>query len=95
MEKKEKIGITDKNNNPVYVGDEFLVRMIEPSVQKPTKVRVVKDTSPENIECGRNYDVEDDKGNRLWNAYMVIKNGVKLVSKLKTNKYYENHIKRH
>ena len=76
--KKERVNITDKNNSPVYVGDEFLAKMIEPSIQMPTRVKVVKDTSPENLECDRNYDVEDDKGRRIWNAYMVIKNGVKV-----------------
>ena len=75
---KYKINITDKNNNLVYEGDVFEARMIEPSFETPTKVSVVKDLSKENLECGRDFDVEDKDGNRLWNAYMVIKNGVAL-----------------
>jgi len=73
---KYKINITDKNDNPVYVGDVFEARMIEPSFEIPTRVKVVKDISPENLECDRDFDVEDEKGNRIWNAYMIIKNGV-------------------
>ena len=75
-----KINITDKNNNPVYVGDMFEARMIEPSFEKPTLVRVVKDLSPENIEFDRDFDVEDELGNRLWNAYMIIKNSTKVLT---------------
>jgi len=76
--KPYKINITDKNNNPVYIGDIFNAYMIFPSLVPPTKVKVVKDISPENMEFDRDFDVEDSDGNRLWNAYMVIKNGVAL-----------------
>jgi hypothetical protein len=58
--------IKDANGNKVYFGDEFIAS------HGNTKVKVVEDTSPENIGIGRNYDVEDDEGNRIWNAYMVI-----------------------
>ncbi len=78
MTDKYQINITDKNNNPVFVGDEFKARMIEPSFETPTIVKVVKDISDENLACDRDFDVEDIQGNRLWNAYMVIKNGVAL-----------------
>lgn len=76
---KYKINITDKNNNPVYVGDIFEAKIIEPSFETPTRVKVIKDISQENIDCDRDFDVEDDKGNRIWNAYMIIKNGIALI----------------
>lgn len=75
---KYRINITDKNNNPVYEGAYFLVRMVEPSFSKPTLVKVVKDISQENMEFDRDFDVEDSDGNRIWNAYMVIKCGEKV-----------------
>jgi hypothetical protein len=50
MKKRERVNITDKNGTPVYVGDEFLAYIIEPSPYPPTKVIVVKDVSTENIE---------------------------------------------
>lgn len=71
---KYKINITDKNNNPVYEGDEFNVST--PSDFLGTRVRVVKDISAENVACDRDFDVEDSEGNRIWNAYIVIKNGI-------------------
>lgn len=74
----KKIDIKDKNGNEVYFGDKFLAKMIEPSFEKGTIVTVVEDSSEENMACGRNYDLEDEQGNRLWNAYMVIVNGEKL-----------------
>lgn len=77
---QEKIDIKDKNGNTVYFGDKFIAQMVEPSYAKGTLVTVVKDLSDENIACDRNYDLEDEKGDRLWNAYMVITNGVKVNS---------------
>jgi hypothetical protein len=76
---KYKINITDKNSNPVYEGDVFNAYMIRPSNLPPTKVTVVKDISSENLELDRDYDVEDSEGNRIWNAYIVIKNGEKII----------------
>lgn len=70
--KKEKANIKDSYGNDVYFGDTFWAYMMRPSAVAPTKVIVVKDESEENLECGRNYDVEDEKGRRLWNAYMII-----------------------
>jgi len=72
------INIKDKNGNDVYFGDRFVAKMITPSQEKGTVVTVVEDLSPENIDCDRNYDVEDENGDRLWNAYMVIANGDKI-----------------
>ena len=72
---KEKIDIKDKNENDVFFGDKFLIK----TVNSETVVTVVKDLSPENIECDRNYDVEDEEGNRIWNAYMVIRGREKIV----------------
>ena len=72
------IDIKDKNGNYVFFGDKFIAKMIEPSPEKGTLVTIVKNESPENLECGRNYDVEDKNGDRLWNAYMVIRNQVKI-----------------
>ena len=69
---KEKANIKDSNRNDVYFGDTFWAYMMRPSAVPPTKVTVVKDESEENLECDRNFDVEDEKGNRLWNAYMII-----------------------
>ena len=74
----KKIDIKDRNGNEVYFGDKFIAKMITPSFEKGTLVTVVEDMSKENIDCDRNYDVEDSQGNRLWNAYMVITNGDKL-----------------
>lgn len=68
-----KANITDAYGNEVFFGDEFDAYMIKPSLVAPTKVRVVLDESEENLSFDRNYDVEDKNGNRLWNAYMVIK----------------------
>ena len=76
---KQNIDITDKNGDTVSFGDRFIAYIIQPSLVPGTLVTVIEDTSPENIECDRNYDVEDEQGNRLWNAYTVIKNGVKLL----------------
>ena len=67
--KKYRININDKNDNPVYVGDVFDVNGI-------TKVKVVKDLSKENIECDRDFDVEDEEGNRIWNAYIIIRHSL-------------------
>ena len=69
---KEKANIKDSDGNVVYFGDTFWAYIMRPSAVAPTKVTVVKDESAENLECGWNFDVEDKKGNRLWNAYMVI-----------------------
>jgi hypothetical protein len=77
--KSTEIDIKDKNGNSVYFGDKFLAKMIESSSENGTVVTVVEDLSEENISCGRNYDVEDFNGNRLWNAYMVISNGAKII----------------
>ncbi|GAG03213.1 unnamed protein product [marine sediment metagenome] len=74
---KDKIDIKDKSGNDVFFGDKFIAHIIKPSFKKGTIVKVVEDTSEENIACGRNYDVEDEYGNRLWNAYMVITGGKK------------------
>ncbi len=76
---REKIDIKDKKGNDVFIGDRFLAKMITPSNENGTLVTVVKDESEENLRCGRNYDVEDKEGNRLWNAYMVIINEEKLM----------------
>ena len=70
--------IKDKLGRQVHFGDKFLAKMMTPSFEKGTLVTVVEDVSKENLDCERNYDVEDAEGNRLWNAYMVIRNGVKL-----------------
>ena len=70
-----KIDIKDKDYNNVYFGDKFLAHMIIPSFQPGTIVTVVKDESKENLSSGRNYDVEDRDGNRIWNAYLVIRHG--------------------
>ena len=70
--KTEKANVKDSDGNDVYFGDTFWAYMMRPSAVAPTKVTVVKDESRENIECDRNYDVEDDKGNRIWNAYTII-----------------------
>ena len=78
---KNKINIKDKEVNRVYFGDRFLAKMIEPSFEKGTVVTVVEDLNEENLDCGRNYDLEDIDGNRLWNAYMVIVNGIKFIDK--------------
>ena len=75
---KKKIDIKDKSGQDVYFGDKFVAKMIQPSHEKGTVVTVVEDLSEENIACDRNYDVEDEQGNRLWNAYMVIRNSNKL-----------------
>lgn len=77
--RKDKIDIKDKEGNEVYFGDRFLAKMVEPSFEKGTIVTVIEDLSEENVACGRNYDLEDIDGNRLWNAYMVIVNGIKLI----------------
>jgi len=74
----ETANITDRNDETVYFGDKFMAHMITPSIFPGTVVTVVKDISSENLDCDRNFDVEDEKGNRIWNAYMVIKNGTKL-----------------
>ena len=68
-----KANITDAFGKDVNFGDKFDAYMIRPSLLPPTKVTVVKDVSKENLDCDRNFDVEDAKGNRIWNAYMVIK----------------------
>jgi len=70
--REEKANIKDSYGNDVYFGDTFWAYMMRPSAVLPTKVTVVKDESEENLECDRNFDVEDEKGNRLWNAYMII-----------------------
>jgi hypothetical protein len=74
-----KINIQDKNGNDVFIGDKFIATMISPSHEKGTLVTVVEDLSEENIACDRNYDLEDEQGNRLWNAYVVIVNGEKFL----------------
>jgi len=78
MTEKYQVNINDSNGDPVFVGDVFEAHMIRPSFVKPTLVTVVKDISEENTSFDRDYDVEDADGNRLWNAYMVIKNGTKV-----------------
>ena len=69
--------IKDKSGNSVYFGDKFLAYMVRPSHEVGTLVTVVEDLSEENISCDRNFDVEDGKGNRIWNAYMVITGGTR------------------
>jgi len=69
--------IKDKSGNNVYFGDKFLAHMVRPSHEAGTLVTVVEDLSEENISCDRNFNVEDEKGNRIWNAYMVITGGTK------------------
>jgi hypothetical protein len=69
----EEANIKDKNGNKVFFGDKF--RLATGRI-----VTVVKDTSPENLDCDRNYDVEDDEGDRVWNAYIVIAHGEKLTN---------------
>jgi len=86
--------ITDKNNNEVNFGDKYLATMITPSTEKGTVVTVVIDLSKENIDCDRNFNVEDDEGNRIWNAYMVIRTSEPLTnqSEEEKNKYDKNKI---
>lgn len=73
-----EINIKDKNNQDVFIGDRF---MVEGTPKR--MVTVVDDFSEENMECDRDYDVEDKDGDRVWNAYMVIVNGVKLAKDIK------------
>ncbi len=80
-----RININDKNNNPVYEGDVFEAYIITPSTFPSTRVKVIKDISFENRECDRDFDVEDNEGNRLWNAYMVIRNGQPIENKEANN----------
>lgn len=75
---KDLVNITDREGNQVFVGDKFEARMT-PSQLTPDVVTVVKDITPENLECDRDFDVEDSEGNRLWNAYMVIKNNNRIL----------------
>jgi len=91
---KTKPNITDKNNNEVNFGDKYLATMITPSTEKGTVVTVVIDLSKENIDCDRNFNVEDDEGNRIWNAYMVIRTSEPLTnqSEEEKNKYDKNKI---
>ena len=67
-----KANIKDSDGRDVYFGDTFWAYMMIPSSSPPTLDTVVKDGSVENIECGRNFDVENQEGKRIWNAYMVI-----------------------
>ena len=70
---REKANIKDAYGKNVYFGNTFDAYIMTPSLVPPTKVKVVKDESVENLTCGRNFDVEDETGCRIWNAYMVIK----------------------
>jgi len=71
----EKANITDKDGNHIYFGDTFWAYIMQPSASEPVKVTVVEDRSQNNLDCDRNFDVEDGNGKRIWNAYMVISNG--------------------
>jgi len=86
---KYKINMTDKNNNAVYEGDVFYANLISPSLFPATKVSVVKDVSTENLNIDRDFDVEDEDGNRIWNAYMVIKYGERNKPEEIQNNYLE------
>ena len=68
-----KANITDAFGKDVFFGDMFDAYIMRPSMSEPTKVTVVKDVSKENLDCDRNFNVEDKNGDRVWNAYMVIK----------------------
>ena len=70
---RKKANIKDAYGNDVYFGDIFDAYIMTPSLVPPTKVKVVKDESVENLAIDRDFDVEDEKGDRIWNAYMVIK----------------------
>lgn len=73
----KKIDIRDVNESEVFFGDKFIAKIIRPSLVRGTLVTVVEDVSDENLDCGRNYDLEDQDGNRLWNAWTVIRGGEK------------------
>lgn len=86
------VNIRDKDGNAIKEGDEFWAYMIRPSFMPPTKVKVVVDTSPENIECGRDYDVESKKGDRSWNAYMVLSSGDRCVDGETASEYHRKKV---
>ena len=76
---KTMIDIKDVNGDDVFYGDKFMAYMVRPSHEKGTIVTVVPYIHNEELnEVEEKYDVEDSEGNRLWNSYMVIRNGEKL-----------------
>ena len=87
----KEINTKDKNGDKIYVGDEFWAYIVEPTFYPPTRVTVVWDDSVENMKFERNYDVEDEKGNRIWNAYMVLAHGDRVKESL--SEYHKNKLK--
>lgn len=88
----KKINITDKEGKSVYVGDKFWAYIVSPTLSKPTEVTVISDTTEENLSFNRDYEVEDNEGNKLWNAYMVIKNRDRVKKGENVNKYHANKV---